>query len=211
MRGWFALPALVLSLQGCYTRLYLGENEARAEADSLAILRDSAAAVDSLYSTDRIIINRYYDQRRYRGFPYEEWDDPFFELRSHPRLHGYWEYYYDPYWEYRRPYRRSRSYRSYPPYYPQGNRPVPGRSDSSGRKPRNLYPPAPRNPPPERGKRKEGADGSQPQPRTQEPEKQPEQQPEQPASGKSAGDTAAGDGQSNPPPAIPPPDRGKRK
>lgn len=205
MHVWFAL-ALAFSLQGCYTRLYLGDNEARAEADSLAFLMDSAAAVDSLYSTDRIIINRYYDQRRYRGYPYEEWDDPFFEFRMHPRLRGYWEYYYDPYWEYRRPYRRALPYRPYRPYYPPsvppGTNPpdtTGGRKGSSGR---NLYPPPPRIPPPERGKRREGSEGSEPQPSTQEPESPPP---------RASGDTAAGDGQGNPPPSVPPPDRGKRK
>lgn len=145
-----AILCLAIALQGCYTRLYRDDEAAYAQADSLAYLMDSAAGSDSLRNRE-IIINRHYEPRYYRGYPYEEWDDPFFDPFLRPRLRGYWDYYYDPYWGYRRPYRHYRPYRPlYPPARPPGSRPdSPG--DGGGPE---LYNPPQRVPPPTRGRRR---------------------------------------------------------
>lgn len=154
---------LGLGLQGCYTRLYTGDDRYRAELDSLAYVMDSASGGDSL--RDRVIINRYYDQRSYRGYPYEEWDDPFYDPLLRRRYRYYWEYYYDPFWEYRRPYRYYRPYRRYYPQRPpapqrprgDGSPSSPGSPGGDGSSGPDLYNPPPRAPAPSRGRRRDEA------------------------------------------------------
>lgn len=161
----FIAVLLCACLQACYTRLYREEARTRAEPDSLAYGMDAVDS-DTAYAGDTMIIDRYYSPGEYRGYPYREWDDPFYDRR--PLLHGYWEYYYDPYWDYRWPYRL---YHPYEPYYPhrryRGSRPHrspsrDGEPQGNGEPPgKDLYPPPTRTPPPEKGRRRRDSGGTE--------------------------------------------------
>jgi|GEM_PF-5881512 len=204
-----AILCLAFILQGCYTRLYRGDDYAYAHADSLAYLAESAAAGDSAGGRD-LIINRYYEPRYYRGYPYGEWDDPFFDPLLRPRLRGYWDYYYDPYWGSRRPYRHYRPYRPlYPPARPPGSRPPGSGQDSPGNQGGpDLYDPPSRVPPPSRGRRRTDTETLPQEKREAAPESR--ESPRGPSDGGSSNPPASGPSAGEEE-KIPPPEKGRRR